>query len=43
MFWAFFYYNRVSAKSKITRSKESKDNASGKETGDYTLVAFKSK
>ena len=49
MFWAFFYYNRVGAKSKITskesktRSMESKDNASGKETGDYTLAAFKSK
>ena len=50
MFWAFFYYNRVGPKSKIIsiestmRSMESKDKASGKETGDYTIMAaFKSR
>ena len=47
MFWAFFYYNRVGLKSKIMsieskiRSMESKDKASGKETWDCTMAAFR--
>ena len=49
MFWYIFYYNRVGRKSKIMsieskiRSMESKDKASGKETGNYTMAAFKSR